>query len=288
MFRSCSISPLAASSAPTPHGAGEQSSLVNLSYPSPPSFLPFCAHSAGSCPAVVLLSLDLAPRVGLRSPSNFVGVAGPSLLRALRVGAEAAWLGPGAPPRRCSASSPAPPVVAFGHYPLSTVDAEAGAWPLGTLRRLARPLLQPTGLLAELLRLNVTAYLSGHLHGAFGQRLHAMHAGGGGAAGCERSSLGAVGMPCPIATCSTHQAAWRRVPRSVAGPRGRHQNPFADGQPHRRAQRPPGRAGNRGVEGRPQVPPAGRGRRAPVLPGLVLPCPRQPRAASQAGRGRPP
>ncbi|RMZ56666.1 hypothetical protein APUTEX25_002755 [Auxenochlorella protothecoides] len=140
-------------------------------------------QQAGSCPAVVLLSLDLAPRVGLRSPSNFVGVAGPSLLRALRVGAEAAWLGPGAPPRRCSASSPAPPVVAFGHYPLSTVDTEAGAWPLGTLRRLARPLLQPTGLLAELLRLNVTAYLSGHLHGAFGQRLHAMHAGGGGPSG---------------------------------------------------------------------------------------------------------
>lgn len=61
----------------------------------------------------------------------------------------------------------------YGHYPLPTIqEPETKPWVSPTVGT-ERP--QQADLLAVLTRHNVSAYISGHLHSAFGQRVHRMH-----------------------------------------------------------------------------------------------------------------
>lgn len=126
--------------------------------------------SNSTCPAATLVALDFAPELGLRSPSNFAGVVPAGFLTELE-SAAAAW---NASAQLCADR---PLVISLGHYPISTVTfSERRPWPLGRLAALLAPLRQPGPLLRRLMDLGVDAYLSGHLHAAFGQRLHALHA----------------------------------------------------------------------------------------------------------------
>jgi hypothetical protein len=75
-------------------------------------------------------------------------------------------------PGRCRAKPCDPVVVAYGHYPLPVIaEPETkpwDAWGRGKAAKIG-------SLLRVLLHHNVSAYLSGHLHAAFGQRLHRLH-----------------------------------------------------------------------------------------------------------------
>jgi hypothetical protein len=100
-------------------------------------------------PAVALLALDASSSPGWRRPCNFAGAWG---------GGEAEEAG-----AALRAAGPSDAVLAFGHFPLSFVDGrERGESLLG----------------AQLARLNASAYLCGHLHWRFGDRLHHWHAFG--------------------------------------------------------------------------------------------------------------
>lgn len=64
-------------------------------------------------------------------------------------------------------------LVVYGHYPLPLIaEPETKPWQ----GRVARAAPAKIGSLLQVLtHHNVSAYLSGHLHGAFGQRLHRLH-----------------------------------------------------------------------------------------------------------------
>lgn len=189
---------------PAPRGAWKRASGAD----------PLAAQAAGAaakagCPSIVLLGVDVAPEPGLRSPANFAGRANETLLAEVRDA-----LGRARPGDAC----PATPVLAYGHYPLSTVarheaaeldplvardaaaaaaaGAKAPSWaselarlagsPLAALAapwrggaRVARAVLQSwhstDGLLSELAAGGSDLYVSGHLHAAFGEALHAVH-----------------------------------------------------------------------------------------------------------------
>lgn len=70
-----------------------------------------------------------------------------------------------------------PTVLAYGHYPLGTLEQPPRTWPgpLGLPALALRSASSMQGLAALLAARNVAAYLSGHLHAAFGARLHALH-----------------------------------------------------------------------------------------------------------------
>ena len=64
-------------------------------------------------------------------------------------------------------------MIVYGHYPLPTIqEPETKPWVAPAMGR-ERP--QQDDLLKVLTRHNVSAYLSGHLHAAFGQRVHRLH-----------------------------------------------------------------------------------------------------------------
>lgn len=67
--------------------------------------------------------------------------------------------------------------VAYGHFPLSVIaHPETDPWWLFASRKAS-----PAATLKQvLLRHSVAAYLNGHLHSAFGQRLHRLHPGANG------------------------------------------------------------------------------------------------------------
>lgn len=116
------------------------------------------------CPSAVIVAIDASPVCKLRAPINFSGVASQSLLLELeaKLGQESATTA------QALSNCTKPPVIAFSHYPFSVV-------------RYPRPLSasappQDAATLPELLsRHGCTAYLSGHLHATFGQRLHRLH-----------------------------------------------------------------------------------------------------------------
>ncbi|GIL82231.1 hypothetical protein Vretifemale_11147 [Volvox reticuliferus] len=62
-----------------------------------------------------------------------------------------------------------PPYIAYGHYPLSTI-----AYP-GRRRTGASEAAAAASVQQILVRHGVSAYLAGHLHGAFGHKLHRLH-----------------------------------------------------------------------------------------------------------------
>jgi hypothetical protein len=92
------------------------------------------AAGAATCAPLLLLGLDLVPASGLRSPTNFFGVA-PAWLLAEAHAALGAALG-GADARGCAR----PAIVAFGHYPPSTIaypDRSLADWAAAALSAVA-------------------------------------------------------------------------------------------------------------------------------------------------------
>ncbi|EFN57681.1 hypothetical protein CHLNCDRAFT_50941 [Chlorella variabilis] len=77
-----------------------------------------------------------------------------------------------------AAACGAPLILAYCHYPLSTVDSSPRhvPGPPGILLHAMRSVRPMQGLTQLLAQHNVSAVLSGHLHSAFGQRLHRVHA----------------------------------------------------------------------------------------------------------------
>ena len=63
------------------------------------------------------------------------------------------------------------PLLSYGHYPLG-VMTDPGASPLNPA---SRGLSGGKDLVQLLLRHNVTMHVAGHLHAAFGRKLHRMH-----------------------------------------------------------------------------------------------------------------
>ena len=102
---------------------------------------------AAGGPSVAIVSLDAARAPGIKRPANFAGVASPALRRELRAAL-----------RRTKGADA---VLAFGHFPLSFLEGP---------RRAAR-----ASVAAALASHNASAYLCGHLHWRFGDRLHAWH-----------------------------------------------------------------------------------------------------------------
>jgi hypothetical protein len=105
------------------------------------------AASGAGGPSVAIVSFDAARSPGARRPANFAGVASPALRRELRTALRSA--------RSADAT------LAFGHFPLSFLEGP---------RRDAR-----ASVAAALAAHNASAYLCGHLHWRFGDRLHAWH-----------------------------------------------------------------------------------------------------------------
>lgn len=63
--------------------------------------------------------------------------------------------------------------MVYGHYPLSTVqEPETKPW---VASAVGAQVPEQAALLEVLTRHNVSAYLSGHLHAAFGQRMHRLY-----------------------------------------------------------------------------------------------------------------
>ncbi|GAX82028.1 hypothetical protein CEUSTIGMA_g9456.t1 [Chlamydomonas eustigma] len=152
-----------------------------------------------ACPAVLLLSVDATPDPGLRGPTNFLGVAKLDLLLQVEAAMNAT--------RACLyvRGCAVPPVIALGHHPLSTIalspmnlfsHAQSSQYQLyqndsnltdcceeGAGTEAQHPHISnfhevsATTLTKVLMRNNVSLYLNGHLHDAFGVRLHKHHEG---------------------------------------------------------------------------------------------------------------
>jgi hypothetical protein len=134
------------------------------------------AGGGGSaCPAALLLGLDLAPNVGLHSPSNFFGVAGPALLQQLQQRLKqlrsSSSNGDPALPQGCSNV----PIISYSHYPFSTVAAAYGS-SSGVVDGGGEPAVEGGRALRDLLcRYNVSAHISGHLHDLLGPRMYVLY-----------------------------------------------------------------------------------------------------------------
>ena len=77
-----------------------------------------------------------------------------------------------------------PSLVVYGHYPLPVIE-EPETKPWVRPAKGAEALDNQGSLLEVLTGQNVSAYLSGHLHAAFGQRVHRMHRGLGRGGACR-------------------------------------------------------------------------------------------------------
>ena len=122
------------------------------------------------CPTLTLVGMDMSIAPGLKSPANFCGLASADLLQEFNdvlSGLEY--------PNHCQR----PPLLTYGHFPLSTVRhprmtpswmGPATAWLQATSSAHASQ-----GLVTLLLNHKAAVYVSGHLHAAFGEKLHAVH-----------------------------------------------------------------------------------------------------------------
>ena len=186
----------------------------------------------------------------------------------------------------------APALVLYAHYPLPVMaEPDTKPWQ-GVAASAARP--RRGTLLDVLTRHRVTAALSGHLHSAFGRRMHRLHAAPQGGAriaalhrlprhaggdprsfssdACSTVFSSALAMKClglgPAGGCRCLTLAWRvtyaasRIPSAV--------------------DRAYGGAGDGGVEGRPALPAAQPRWRRPLILRPALPHARP--AADGSGR----
>lgn len=127
---------------------------------------------AAPCPVAFLLGVDVSQFPSTKNPMNFVGRAEPQLAAEVKdqlAIAAAAWKG------ACPESPP--PVVSYGHFPLSTIHhrPELPAWAslggLGGLLHATGSVHTMQGVAAALAD-HADAYVSGHLHTLFGEKLH--------------------------------------------------------------------------------------------------------------------
>jgi hypothetical protein len=162
-------------------GGGSRLRLMPL----PPQLLLPAAHqmndgapaNASDCPAALLLGLDLTPPQGLHAPANFFGAAPPAMLAAadavLTGAVRDALVACGGD--SSSSSSSSSPVVAYSHYPLSTVAPATARSSSSSRHGGAGPGPNSSGghaLRALLARSDVAAHLSGHLHDLPGHHMH--------------------------------------------------------------------------------------------------------------------
>jgi hypothetical protein len=171
-----------------------------LEKPSPSSSL---SPTLPSCPALLLLGIDAAQDPGLSGSNNFAGRLTPELSRkvvaaagVLRGAAEKACSGGGGGGSEGSSSSPdsapLPPLLAYGHFPLSTVEKSVGArkrkkengkggegvssnggdLDLDLDLDASSPLPPHLSDLLASPSVSADAYVAGHLHSLFGGRMH--------------------------------------------------------------------------------------------------------------------
>ncbi|CAL8465131.1 g4666 [Coccomyxa elongata] len=112
------------------------------------------------CPVAVLVGLDATPEPGLRGPTNFAGTLHGEAVERLNQTLIAA---------RSQECSPA--LVVYGHYPLPVIaEPDTNPW-----RKGGAGGAKTCSLMEVLTQHGVTAYVSGHLHAVFGQRVHRLH-----------------------------------------------------------------------------------------------------------------
>jgi hypothetical protein len=126
----------------------------------------------------------LAPNVGLHSPSNFFGVAGPALLqqvqqRLQQLRSSSSSGSSGSSSSKAGQALPAGcsnvPIISYSHYPFSTVAAAYGS-SSGVVDGGGEPAVEGGRALRDLLcRYDVSGHLSGHLHDLLGPRMHVMY-----------------------------------------------------------------------------------------------------------------
>jgi hypothetical protein len=123
----------------------------------------------------------LAPNVGLHSPSNFFGVAGPALLQQVqqRLQQLRSSSSSGSSSSKAGQALPAGcsnvPIISYSHYPFSTVAAAYGS-SSGVVDGGGEPAVEGGRALRDLLcRYDVSGHLSGHLHDLLGPRMHVMY-----------------------------------------------------------------------------------------------------------------
>ncbi|GFR52373.1 hypothetical protein Agub_g14933 [Astrephomene gubernaculifera] len=126
------------------------------------------SKSPPTCPTVMLVGIDASLDPGMRSPTNFLGVIRQDVLNELDERLTASLTA-------MRAANCSPSYIAYGHYPLSVTSyvvqqSPADPKPVNNGQQSSLSSVQEV-----LLRHGVTAYLSGHLHGAFGRRLHRLH-----------------------------------------------------------------------------------------------------------------
>lgn len=127
------------------------------------------------CPTAILFGVDASAEIGLKSPANFVGLLTTKDLEAAsQVASDVKYL------LRDINCTDKTPVISYGHFPLSTLssvpkDFGWGAMSaVGALRHAFRSVHCMQGM-AKIIAEFSTVYISGHLHAAFGERLHRLH-----------------------------------------------------------------------------------------------------------------
>lgn len=125
----------------------------------------------GECPAAILVGIDASPRLGLRSPANFLALMTDDDVRAIE-----ADLGK---VNELKSGCEVPPVViGFSHYPLSVFSQTHSVGLLGAISHALGGIDSLDHPVPALLARTANVYLSGHLHALFGQ-LHRVHASQG-------------------------------------------------------------------------------------------------------------
>lgn len=139
----------------------------------------FMYDGRSGCPKAVLFGLDASASLGLKSPTNFVGlVNSKDVEEATLVGEEVKALLNivGCGPTKT-------PIISYGHFPLSTISSmrhPEGRWYnmgiFGALRHAFDSMYCMQGVgMAHVIAEVATVYVSGHLHSAFGEKLHRVH-----------------------------------------------------------------------------------------------------------------
>lgn len=145
-------------------------------------------------PIAAFLGIDFSIDPGLKNPFNFFGQLDAPLRES--ISASTAALTQALETFNASETHGASgivPIIAYGHFPLSTVDSKSstmeyhgGGWDpkrffqstVGAVTHLVRGSIDPMhpqNPIAALSQAPVTTYISGHLHTAFGERMHKAH-----------------------------------------------------------------------------------------------------------------
>lgn len=129
------------------------------------------------CPVAVFFGIDASAALGLKSPTNFVALMNSKDVS--EAAAEADKVIHILQTKGCQHTS----IISYGHYPLSTFSTMADAidarWYdvglLGALRHALGSVHSMDNSMARLVLETAHVYVSGHLHAAFGERLHRVH-----------------------------------------------------------------------------------------------------------------